>query len=459
VSYIMPRFPTERAHGRPRPVRSPEAGGGAGVRAPGGPADRFQAGPRGAMARPGMPPLPAGWARAEGAAAVPAGPAVPAPTEGMPRGQAVRARIGDDRVAGDLAGYDYKGRPVIGSGAERRIAQWDQVAVDGPADPAVIPTADLRPGALVRPPEKLLAALDRAFDTQVCGVHTAREYIDALHDAGHFVYLTGGAIRDALRVMATEADAPVERIIETLKDIDLVTTAPPPAVRAVAERIGPEHKAGGVWSPPIVDQFGSVLIGGPKAGLPNPEGLDVTSMRAEGAFEEQRRHPDTHELAFPYTFDHSLALDAETRDFACNTLYYDPLNRVIVDPTGHGVADARANRLRVARGATLEKDDNIALRFWKFRMRGFDADPETLVTLRHQANQVLWATPRWKVVNNLVRVAPKDAKTAADVQAFFRQLGQVMHQDGCGRLFTKRLLPLMDRVIHKVENRARRLAQ
>lgn len=406
-------------------------------------------------------PLPVGWTRVSVAELVrPGVPAEgPADSEAVQAGQAVKVRIQGDELAGPLRGYDYKGRPVVtAEDGGRRIAKWQDLERVGPAQEVAIPVAGLHDKALIRPPEILQKALDQSFDIEVCGHHTAREYIDAFHDAGHFVYLTGGAIRDALHVLAKNPKASTAQIIETLKDIDVVTTAPPPVSRAIAEKIAPEYKDGAVFSPPIVDQFGSVLLGGPKAGLPNPEGLDVTSMRTDGAFEEQSVHPDTGESAFPYTFDHSLALDAETRDFACNTLYYDPLNRVIVDPTGYGVQDAQDKKLRIARDSTLEKDDNIALRFFKFRMRGYAADPKTLKTLRHQADRILWATPRWKVVNNLLRIAPKDTANRQDLERFFEQLGDVMKKDGCGRVFQKRLLPQFDRVLRKVENRARRNA-
>ncbi len=492
----MRRFPTDNAA---RPVNAPGVkpaeGGGQGPQAPekaadlrqdrdirGGAQFRNDQHRPGVGAKPGRPSvdgvvaaraqsthlneprraLPAGWSPVSAADLIrPGVPAQgPADSEAVQAGQAVRAQVQGDAVAGPLRGYDYKGRPVLtAEGGERRIAQWKDLELVGEPQEVAIPVAGLHPKALIRPPAKLVEALNKSFDIEVCGPHRAREYIDAFHDAGHFVYLTGGAIRDALNVLANNPKASTEQIIETLKDIDIVTTAPPPVSRAIAEKIAPEYKDGAVFSPPIVDQFGSVLLGGPKAGLPNPEGLDVTTMRTDGAFAEQMVHPDTGENAFPYTFDHSLALDAETRDFACNTLYYDPLNGVIVDPTGYGVQDAQDKKLRITRDATLEKDDSIALRFFKFRMRGYAADPKTLKTLRHQSSRILWQTPRWKVVNNLLRIAPKDAANRQDLEKFFKALGDVMTKDGCAKVFHKRLMPQFDRVLRKVENRARRNAQ
>ena len=405
---------------------------------------------------PRPPKLGPGWTRVRASdlvAPARAAEVAAAPSETIQRGQPVRLERDGAILKGRLRGYDYRGRPVVQAEGERRIGAWEGIQLRGPAHAMKLPTAGLPDGALVRPPAKLQAALDACFDIAVAGPHTAREYIDALHREGYFVYLTGGAIRDAVRVHATRPDATVEEIAETLKDVDVVTTAPPPAVRRIAARVAPELPKGAVWSPDQVDQFGSVLIGGPKALLPNPEGLDVTSMRSEGAFEEQVRHPDTGEMAHPYTFDHDLTEDAGTRDFACNALYYDPLNRVLVDPTGFGIADAQKNLLRVARVDTLDRDDNVALRFFKFRIRGFEADGKTRGLIRRNAKEMLWKQPRWRLTSNLTRIAPKTARTREDVQAFFGQLEQVMKEDGLGELFRRRVAPQMDRVAEKIERR------
>jgi tRNA nucleotidyltransferase/poly(A) polymerase len=308
----------------------------------------------------------------------------------------------------------------------------------------------------VRPPEKLRRALDASFDTEVVGPHRAREYVDAIHRAGYEVFLTGGAIRDAVHAMAARPDATEAELIAMLKDIDLATTAPPPVIREICMSIAPEYENGGVWSPKDVDQFGSVLVGGPKAKLPNPEGLDINCLRSDGAFEQMIFHADTGENAYPYTFDHSLLDDTGTRDFTCNALYYDPRTKVLIDPTGKGIEDAKQKRLRISRWQTLEKDDNIALRFWKFRLRGFTSDPETRRTLRRQANVALWGMPRWKVVLNVARIMPKDARTREDVLAHLEKLGEVMREDGAGRLYERRILPLADKIAGKIERRYRK---
>jgi hypothetical protein len=375
-------------------------------------------------------------------------------TERVQRGQKVACTIGGERIAGVLRGFDYAGRPVIHDEAgHRRVGGWDRLEITGAeiARRSVLESLSVR--ALLRPPEKLQRALDASLETEVVGPHRASEYIEAIQRAGYEVFLTGGAIRDVVHAMAKHPNATIEALAELLKDIDLATTAPPPVVRRICLEIAPEYASGAVWSPLGVDQFGSVLVGGPKAGLPNPEGLDINCLRSEGAFEEMAPHADTGERAYPYTFDHSLLDDAGTRDFTCNALYYDPRTKILVDPTGHGLEDAEKKTLRISRWQTLEKDDNIALRFWKFRLRGYDADPETKRTLGRQAKRALWKMPRWKVVLNVARVVPKDARTREDVIAFLRKLAVVMREDGAGDLYDRRIHPLAGEIARKIERR------
>jgi hypothetical protein len=376
----------------------------------------------------------------------------------LAEGQAVSAQLGDQTVKGQLLGFDYRGRAVIDVDGDRRIAPFEAITAEGPLLPRPSPLDGLSPGAITRAPAKLTAALDAALDLEVTGKHTAREYVDALHAAGYDVYVVGGAIRDALHMVADDPATSQASILDALKDVDIVTTAPPPVIRALAQAIAPEYEGGAVWSPPTVDQFGAVLIGGPKAGLPNPEGLDVVSIRVSGQNTEPVLHPDTGEKVFPYTFGRSLIDDTAGRDFACNAVYYDPLNRVLIDPTEQGIADAQHKFLRVARETGLEEDANIPLRFLKFRMRGYTTDRKNLKTMRFLANKSLWG-PRWRAVMNLARIAPKDAHTKAEIGELFQKLGAVMTLDGLGPLFEKRVAPLEADVQKRIEKRFKKTAE
>jgi hypothetical protein len=379
-------------------------------------------------------------------------------TQRHAKGQSVTLEIKGQNVAGVLAGFDYKGRPVIiDEKQQRRIGEWEQLESQGPARSPETPYTGLTAGSVTKPPAKLLTALESALEIKVTGEHTAREYIDALQSQGYSVFLCGGAIRDAIYALAKDPKIPVEEIAEQLKDVDIVTNAPPPLVREICEKVAPEYEGGAVWSPPMVEQFGAVLVGGPKAGLDNPEGLDIVSMRVDGMFEEQQTNEDTGEKAFPYTFGSSLKTDSTSRDFHCNSIYYDPFNQVTIEPAGTGIADAQNKFLRISRGGDSSKDDNLSLRYFKFRMRGYTTDSKNLGKLRKHANAALWGQ-RWKVVSNLARIAPKDAQSDEQIDAFFDQLGEVMKADGCETVFRKRVLKLKEEVRKRIQKRFKKVA-
>ena len=75
----------------------------------------------------------------------------------------------------------------------------------------------------------------------------------------------------------------------------------------------------------------------------------------------------------------NLAQDLASRDFACNSCYYDHANDVLIDGSGRGIADAKANILHPA------SDDHAAwlaangprnfARAFKFIGRGYAASP------------------------------------------------------------------------------------
>ena len=375
------------------------------------------------------------------------------PTKQFAVGQRVTAKISGKIVQGKIQGFDYKGRAVvIGKDGQRRISEWNQIRPKGNKQSVKSPYAGLSIDSVKKPPTKLAVALEQALDIKVTGDHRAREYIDSLHNQGYSVFLCGGAIRDAIYVLNQNPKTPIAEIVEQLKDVDLVTDAPPPVIRKTCEQIAPEYEGGAVWSPLMVEQFGAVLVGGPKAGLENPEGLDIVSMRSAGMFDEQVENPDTGEKAFPFTFGGNLKADSKGRDFQCNSVYYDPYNKVIVDPDGVGISDAQDKFLRIAREGDSSKDDSLSLRYFKFRMRGYKTDQENLKKIQSHAKRSLWG-PRWKVISNIARIAPKDAKSADEIDAFFSQLGEVMKADGCEKLFNKRVLKLKDDVTARIQKR------
>jgi hypothetical protein len=353
----------------------------------------------------------------------------------------VTARIGGVDVDGTLVGFDYKGRAVVtdAQGA-RRIAAFDDVQANGPLAPHRSVLSTLPAGAVVAPPPRLLQALDAALDLKVVGRHTAREYTEAFAARGYECFVVGGGVRDAIAAFSVNPQASDTELLELLNDVDIVTTAPPPVAREICEAVAPEIAAGGVWSPRFVEQFGVVLAGGKKAGLPDSDGLDVACLKHSGLHQEQVQHADTGEKAFPTTFGLDITRDAQGRDFCCNALYYDTAKKLVVDPTLQGIADAEQRLLHPVRVPLTPDEPTSSPRFWKFRMRGFGSDGESRAAIRDHATQVFvtrTGRDRWRLQNALARTAPKDATTRAAVEQWLKALRTAMHEDHCADVFDR----------------------
>jgi len=364
------------------------------------------------------------------------------PVIAFPRGTAVRARLCGADVDGVVAGFDSKGRAVLDAAGQRRVCAHADLVATGAPTARKSALAALPPGAVVTPPAALGAALDAALDLRVNGSHAAREYVEAFRARGYEVLVVGGGVRDAIRMHATTPGATQQQLLSTLQDVDVVTTAPPTVAREICTQLAPELQDGGVWSPRFVEQFGVVLCGGKKAGQKDSEGLDICAMKRGGSTAEMVVDPDTPERGFPTSFGDDLTLDSRGRDFCCNALYYDPAHGVVVDPTLQGIADAEHALLHPVNGPTAADpgDASIAARFWKFRLRGFSTDGETVAALRHNARaafQTSTGKQRWTLQNVLGRTAPKDAATGAAVEDWLVELRRVMREDRCGDLFDR----------------------
>lgn len=168
----------------------------------------------------------------------------------------------------------------------------------------------------------------------------------ALEGAGFEALVVGGAARDGL-------------MGSTPKDIDLATNAHPDAVASVLGQAGADMRPTGLdhgtWT---------AVVGG--------EGYEVTTYRRDVSTDGRRAT-----VAFADTFDE----DALRRDFTINALGLTKDGRR-VDPTGEGLRDLDARRLRfVGDGAARCEEDSLrALRLFRFqgRMGSWPMDEQAL---------------------------------------------------------------------------------
>jgi len=169
---------------------------------------------------------------------------------------------------------------------------------------------------------------------------STRQVMRLLAEGGHGAWFVGGCVRNGL------LDTPTD-------DIDITTDALPQRVMALAE-------AAGVRAVPTGIDHGTVtLVSG---GRP----YEITTLR---------RDVETDGRRAVVAFTERLEEDAARRDFTMNALYADA-DAAVLDPTGEGLADLAARRLRfIGRAEDRIREDYLRiLRF--FRFHAWYADPE-----------------------------------------------------------------------------------
>lgn len=163
---------------------------------------------------------------------------------------------------------------------------------------------------------------------------SVRRVFSALEAAGGegCVRFVGGSVRDVVMGRAPG-------------DIDLATQLSPDeteaALTAAAIRHAPTGKA-----------FGTITA------VVDKKPYEITSLREDVETDGRRA---------VVSFTRDWAKDAQRRDFYLNALYAD-IRGTVYDPTGEGLADARAGRVRFIGDATirLREDYLRILRFFRF---------------------------------------------------------------------------------------------
>jgi soluble P-type ATPase len=177
------------------------------------------------------------------------------------------------------------------------------------------------------------------------GKKNVDDAIQAIRGAGFEVFIAGGAVRDAVQG-------------QPARDVDLATTM---WIQEADKALSRANIPTGMTR----SEFGTMIVGRGTAGE-----LDVCSLKAGKG-----------------SFGLDLTADIKFRDFTINAMFYDPANGVILDPTGHGHADAVNKVLRPSCKPGDEKQwfsDNpsVVLRFLKFTLRGYSYDAGLLKMIK-----------------------------------------------------------------------------
>jgi hypothetical protein len=248
---------------------------------------------------------------------------------------------------GHLLGHRADGRPCVLStfGMPMFPLSYDAVRV-ADAKVRLGPNWERMPEtALVVEPTQAEAAAFRALlEQRTPPGPKYRQLVEEIRARGYEIFLVGGTVRDVL------AGTPSN-------DVDLVTTMPLDfAFPLVQSMYGQprELKRG-------ARVHGHLRLGG-APGTADPF-IDLSLFK------------DVHVGSDSAIFNDSFVADVGNRDFACNAVYYDPVAEVLLDPAGVGIRDAEARALRLicdlARRTPYQLGQ-IAVRFFKFRARGFE---------------------------------------------------------------------------------------
>ncbi len=189
----------------------------------------------------------------------------------------------------------------------------------------------------------------------------ALDVVRRLRGAGFEAYWAGGCVRD-------------EVLGRRPKDYDVATNAKPPEIRELF---------GKTRTLPLGAAFGVITIVGPR-----PAGqIEVATFRQDAGYSDGR-HPDS------VTFT-SAREDAERRDFTINGMFFDPVERQVIDFVG-GQEDLRQGRIRAIGEPRLRfREDKLRmLRAVRFAaVFGFAIDGETTVAIREMAGQITVVSP------------------------------------------------------------------
>lgn len=274
------------------------------------------------------------------------------PTSSFPKpGEEVTWFARNRKIDGKLIGYDPDEKPVIinefGNPAttdsfdiirpkypNRRLGpNWDRIPEHG-----IITKADI----------ELQHVINEKLKERIPPGPSYLELIAEMYYRGYETYLVGGTIRDFLQG-------------EHSNDVDLVTTMPlksaQPLIKSMFNSSFSYNK-----------KRGYIRIGGsPASGDPF---IDVKNFA----------HSDSSMFGCEFDDDYRM------RDFACNAVYYDPINNNLLDPSGKGISDAKSKKLSLVKDHNIHhpyfSTAQILIRFVKFTIRGYVADEETMEIIR-----------------------------------------------------------------------------
>jgi len=296
---------------------------------------------------------------------------------------------------GEVIGHNISGQAIISNQYELPTTRpFSEIRLRNPFQRLEPNWARLPDGAkIVRPSPSTSATLKQLLAQRIPPGPSYADLVTEIWNRGFEVFVVGGTVRDAI------AD-------KTPNDVDLVTTMP---LFLMKEFLHTMYR----YDPEAAHERGFVRIGGtPASGDPF---IDVKVFSSS--------LPGTPDAVFGVDF----LRDVAHRDFACNATYFDPINDVIIDPTGFGISDAQNQQLTfICATNDLFQHAQIVIRTIKFSARGFSIAPSTLQRLQDDlvhALAVMKALTRVKYFRaQVLSKCPSSADHPAAVAAFRDQM-------------------------------------
>jgi hypothetical protein len=261
------------------------------------------------------------------------------------------------RYRGELIGHHADGSISVrcaDTDATLRAPDFDVLSFEDPNNRVGPNWTRLGPGAVIERPTSHEA---RAFAEllQRCFVSGTRrlDLLTEIRRHGHEAFVTGGTVRDVLLGNPRQ------------HDLDLVTTMPLIRLATIGRRMCRE------WPElnDVILRNGRHTVGDTEDGVH----LDIAVFKLAG--------PGSTMAIFGSDMTH----DIRFRDFSVNALFLDPLDNILYDPTGLGLADVAGRVLRSVGQLQMRSARQLAklcIRAVRFCAEGLQPDASTCAQIR-----------------------------------------------------------------------------
>lgn len=322
------------------------------------------------------------------------------------------------RRRGTYVGFGPEARPIIqtADGLTVTLEGFDELRLERPFSRSLPIWAGLDGGRIVRPSGGEKAKLQQLLSRTIPPGPRYIDLIEEIWNRGYETFLVGGTVRDV--VAGKDGN-----------DVDLVTSMPLKHAVPLLTRMFRSD-------PSIDEKNGFVRLGGPwKDGAPF---IDLKSF----VF----RQPGSDEAVFAS----DIVRDHQHRDFACNAIYYDPINDALLDPSSHGIRCAEEMELEVVCDSSCRPPFHlatIAIRFVKFCARGFVYSDNTKTLIKATYLPALAAMKDSNIFSVMSRQVLSKTPVENHPQTL-DQFGAVFEQLDATEVWTVRILPLFSNGDH-----------